>query len=163
MHALLKRLPPSPARDKVADFARVAGIALGQTGNLLSSTASPIGLRRAGVKSRSSLLSAQVQAYALALTITFLALLLAASAIAAERDENTVGRLARGLVSLGEIVWAKVLLAAFVSLALGLAIALVFGVIVEAGKGIGGEPGQRPPPAPGGGGLPWGAPRAPGG
>jgi ABC-type Na+ efflux pump permease subunit len=145
MHALLKRLPPSPARDKVADFARVAGIALGQTGNLLSSTASPIGLRRAGVKSRSSLLSAQVQAYALALTITFLALLLAASAIAAERDENTVGRLARGLVSLGEIVWAKVLLAAFVSLALGLAIALVFGVIVEAGNVIGGEPWQRLP------------------
>jgi ABC-type Na+ efflux pump permease subunit len=145
MHAVLERLPKSRARDEVANFARIAGVALGQTGNLLSSTANPIGLRRVSEKSRSSLLSAQVQAYALALTITFLALLLAAGAIAAERDENAIGRLARGLVTLGELVWAKVLLAAAVALALGLAIALVFGVIVEAGDVVGGEPWQRLP------------------
>ena len=46
---------------------------------------------------RTWVLSAQVQAYALALTITFLALLLAAGALAAERDENVIGRLVRGL------------------------------------------------------------------
>jgi len=145
MHALLERLPRSPARDRVASFARIAGVALGQTGNLLSSTANPIGLRRVSEKSRSSFLSAQVQAYALALTITFLALLLAAGALAAERDENAIGRLARGLVSLGELVWAKVLLAAIVALALGLTIAVVFGVIVDAGDVVGGEPWQRLP------------------
>ena len=94
---------------------------------------------------RSSLLSAQVQSYALALTITFLALLLAAGAIASERDENAIGRLRRGLVSMGELVSAKVALAALVSLALGLTIALVFGVIVEAGGVAGGEPWQRLP------------------
>src|SRR5205814_5513315 len=93
----------------------------------------------------SSLLSAQVQSYALALTITFLALLLAAGAIASERDENAIGRLARGLVSMGEIVWAKVALAAVVALGLGLAIALVFGVIVQAGNVVGGEPWARLP------------------
>src|SRR5262249_6844456 len=124
MHGLLLQLPKSAQRDRVAEFARIAGIALGQTGNLLAATASPIGLQRAPEKSRSSLLSAQVQAYALALTITFLALLLAAAALAAERDENAIGRLARGLVSLGELVWAKVALAAVVALALGLAIAV---------------------------------------
>jgi len=145
MHNLLLQLPKSPQRDRVAEFARIAGVALGQTGNLLAATASPIGLERAPEKSRSSLLSAQVQSYALALTITFLALLLAAGALAAERDENAIGRLARGLVSLGQLVWAKVALAAVVAVALGLAIALVFGVIVEAGGVVGGEPWARLP------------------
>jgi ABC-2 type transport system permease protein len=145
MHGLLTQLPRSRARDQVAEFARIAGVALGFTGSLLSSTANPIALERAPEKSRSSLLSAQVQAYALALTVTFLALLLAAGALAAERDENAVGRLARGLVSLGELVWAKVALAAIVALALGLAIAVVFGAIVQAGGVVGGEPWVRLP------------------
>src|SRR5206468_10156498 len=145
MHGLLVQLPKSSQRDRVAEFARIASVALGQTGNLLAATASPITLERASEKSRSPLLSAQVQAYALALTITFLALLLAAGALAAERDENAIGRLARGLVSLGELVWAKVLLAAIVALALGLTIAVVFGVIVEVGGVVGGEPWVRLP------------------
>ena len=145
MHDLLTKLPKSAARDRVAEFARIAGVALAQTGRLLGSTASPITLVRAPEKSRSSLLSAQVQAYALALTITFLALLLAAGSLAAERDENAIGRLTRGLVSLGELVWAKVALAAIVALGLGIAIAVVFGVIVEAGGVVGGEPWVRLP------------------
>src|SRR6185437_14293244 len=95
--------------------------------------------------SRSSLLSAQVQSYALALTITFLALLLAAGAIASERDENAIGRLRRGLVSMGELVCAKVALAALLALALGLVIAIVFGLIVQVGGVVGGEPWQRLP------------------
>jgi ABC-type Na+ efflux pump permease subunit len=145
MQELLGRLPPSPQRDRIAEFARIAGLALVQTGNLLESTANPIELERAREDSRSSLLSAQVQSYALALTITFLALLLAAGAIASERDENTIGRLRRGLVSMGELVGAKVALAAVVALALGLAIAVVFGVIVEAGGVVGGQPWERLP------------------
>ena len=145
MRQLLAQLPPSPQRNRIAEFARIAGVALAETGSLLGATASPIGLERAREHSRSSLLSAQVQSYALALTITFLALLLAAGAIASERDENAIGRLRRGLVSMGELVSAKVALAAIVSLALGLTIALVFGVIVEAGGVAGGEPWQRLP------------------
>jgi ABC-2 type transport system permease protein len=145
MRKLLAQLPPSPQRNRIAEFARIAGVALAETGSLLGATASPIGLERAREHSRSSLLSAQVQSYALALTITFLALLLAAGAIASERDENAIGRLRRGLVSMGELVSAKVALAAIVSLALGLTIALVFGVIVEAGGVAGGEPWQRLP------------------
>jgi ABC-2 type transport system permease protein len=145
MQELLGQLPPSPQRDRIAEFARIAGLALVQTGNLLESTANPIELERAREDSRSSLLSAQVQSYALALTITFLALLLAAGAIAGEREENTIGRLRRGLVSMGELVGAKVALAAVVALALGLAIAVVFGVIVEAGDVVGGQPWERLP------------------
>ncbi len=145
MGRLLEKLPPGPRVDRIRDFARIAGIALGQTGNLLASTARPIRLEHAKVSSRSSLLSAQVQAYALGLTITFLALLLAAGSLALERDEHAIGRLARGLVSFGQLVWAKVLLAALVALTLGLAIAVVFGAIVEAGGVVGGEPWGRIP------------------
>jgi ABC-2 type transport system permease protein len=145
MQQLLQQLPQSPQRDRIAEFARIAGVALTQTGSLLGATANPIGLQRAHEASRSSLLSAQVQAYALALTITFLALLLAAGAIASERDENAIGRLARGLASMGQIVWAKVALAAVVALALGLVIAVVFGAIVQLGDVVGGEPWARLP------------------
>jgi ABC-2 type transport system permease protein len=91
------------------------------------------------------LLGAQVQAYALALTLTFLALVLAAGALATERDENVIGRQSRGLVKPGELVAAKVALAAVVAGGLGLAVALVFGAIVEIGDVQGGEPWTRLP------------------
>jgi ABC-2 type transport system permease protein len=86
-----------------------------------------------------------VQSYALALTISFLALVLAAGALAAERDENVIGRLARGLVGFGELVVGKVALAAVVALLVGLAIALAFGVIIQLGGVQGGEPWARLP------------------
>jgi ABC-2 type transport system permease protein len=78
-------------------------------------------------------------------TVTFLALLLAAGATAAERDEGTIGRLRRGLVSLGQLVWSKVALAAVVGVVLGAAIAVVFGIVVEIGGVTGGEPWARLP------------------
>ena len=122
-----------------------ARLALAQTGNALRATANPISLEQAPEHGRTWTLSAQVQAYALGLTITFLSLVLAAGALASERDENVIGRLARGLVRLWELVAAKVALAAVVAAVLGLAIALVFGAIVEAGGVAGGEPWGRVP------------------
>ena len=44
---LLAQLPPSPQRNRIAEFARIAGVALAETGSLLGATASPIGLERA--------------------------------------------------------------------------------------------------------------------
>jgi len=141
----LTALPPGKRVDAIRDFIREARIALSLTHRAIRATASPIVLKDAPRSGRTWVLSAQVQAYALALTISFLALLLAAGALAAERDENVVGRLTRGLVTLGQLVWAKVALAAFVALALGLAVALVFGIAIEAGNVTGGEPWQRLP------------------
>lgn len=127
------------------DFIGDARLALGQTGSALSATAHPIEIDRVQGRGRTWALSADVQAYALGLTISFLALVLAAGSLAAERDENVVGRLARGLVTRGQLVWAKVLLAALVALALGLAVSLVFGAIIQAGNVEGGEPWARVP------------------
>jgi len=142
---LLAELPDDPRVDEIRSFVAVAGLALGQTGDALRATAAPIRLRIAEDRGRAWALSAQVQAYGLALAITFLGLVLAAGALAAERDENVIGRLARGLVPLERVVAAKVALAAVVALAMGLAIALVFGVAVELGDVSGGEPWERLP------------------
>jgi ABC-type multidrug transport system permease subunit len=142
---LLEELPPGPRLDAIREFVQTAELALDQTGSALRATAHPIELEQASERGRSWALSAQVQAYALALVITLLGLLLAAGALAAERDENVAGRLARGLVSLGQLVAAKAALAAVVSLALGTAIALAFGVAVELGDVEGGEPWSRLP------------------
>jgi ABC-2 type transport system permease protein len=145
MDAALKGLPQSERVARIRRFVTIARLALGQTGNALHATANPIGLVQPKGKGRTWVLSAQVQSYGIALTVTFLALLLAAGATAAERDEGTIGRLRRGLVSLGRVVWSKVALAAVVGTALGLGIAVVFGIVVDVGGVTGGEPWQRLP------------------
>jgi ABC-type Na+ efflux pump permease subunit len=141
----LAKLPPGKRVAAISNFVRQAKLGLAQTGDALRATANPITLEQAKTHGRTWLLSAQVQSYGIAVTVTFLALLLAAGATAAERDEGTIGRLRRGLVSLGELVWAKVALAAVVGVVLGAAIALVFGIVVTAGGITGGEPWGRLP------------------
>jgi len=131
--------------DELANFVDEATLALEQTDETLRATANPIELaidRQAG---RTWLLGAQLQAYALALTLAFVCVLLAAGAVAAERDENVVGRLVRGLVRLWELVAVKLLLGAVVALAIGLALALVFGVAAEVADVDGGGPWSRLP------------------
>lgn len=142
---LLADLPAGPRLDRIRDFVRTAELALGETDEALRATARPIELVQSRDAGRTWALSAQVQAYGLALTITLLAVLLAAAALAAERDERVLQRLRLGLAGPGEIVAAKVALAALVSAALGLGIALAFGVVVELGRVEGGEPWSRLP------------------
>ena len=131
--------------DELADFVDEAKLALEQTDETLSATANPIELAIDREAGRTWLLGAQLQAYALALTLAFVCVLLAAGAIAAERDENVVGRLVRGLVRLWELVAVKVLLGSVIALALGLALALVFGVAAEVADVEGGGPWSRLP------------------
>jgi ABC-type Na+ efflux pump permease subunit len=141
----LAALPPGERVKAIANFVRQAKEGLGETGDALRATANPITLVQAPTHGRTWVLSAQVQAYGIAVTVTFLALLLAAGATAAERDEGTIGRLRRGLVSLGQLVTSKVALAAVVGLVLGAVIAVVFGIVVEIGGVTGGEPWARLP------------------
>ena len=95
----LAKLPPSKRVAVIQHFVSVARVGLAQTGLALRATANPITLKQAKTHGRTWVLSAQVQAYGIALTVTFLSLLLAAGAAAAEKDEGTIGRLRRGLVS----------------------------------------------------------------
>ena len=143
--ALLESMPQSQRVRAIRNFVHDAQVGLARTGQALQATAHPIELRQPKTKGRTWVLSAQVQSYGIALTVTFLALLLAAGAAAAEKDEGTIGRLRRGLVSLGQLVWSKVALASVVGVVLGAAIAVVFGIVVEAGGVSGGEPWGRLP------------------
>ncbi|MBD0317863.1 MAG: ABC transporter permease [Thermoleophilia bacterium] len=117
--------------DELETFVDEALLALKQTGETLRATANPITLRTEDEGRREWLLSAQVQAYVLALTIALLSILIAAAGIAAERDENVLGRLTRGLVRLGELVAEKIALVAVVAVALGLVLTLVLGIAIE--------------------------------
>jgi hypothetical protein len=142
---LLARVPQTPEVRRVRKFVSTAGLALQQTGDALRATANPIELVRLPERGRTWAFSAQVQAYGLTLTVGLLALLLAAGSLAAERDENVVARLARGPAGLGELVASKVVLAAVVALALGVLLALAFGIAVETADIRGGEPWTRLP------------------
>jgi ABC-type multidrug transport system permease subunit len=122
--------------EELRDFIDEAQLALDQTGASLRATANPIELRAEDAERRERLLSTQLQAYALALTLAIVCILLAAAGIAVERDENVVGRLARGLVRLGELVSAKIALALVVGTVFGLGLAIVFaGALDIAGEG----------------------------
>ncbi len=142
---LLDELPPGPRLDRLREFIRTAEAALAETDDALRATANPIELVQVDNEGRSWALSAQAQSHALALTISFLALLLAAAALAAERDEGALARLRRGLVGPGQLVAAKVALAALAALALGVGIVLAFGAIIELGGVEGGQPWSRLP------------------
>ena len=142
---LLDELPPGPRLDRLREFVRTAELALGQTDSALEATANPIELVESSDSGRTWALSAQVQSYALALTISFLALLLAAGALAGERDEGALARLRRGLVGSGQLVAAKVALASVAAVVVGLGIAAAFGVIIELGDVEGGQPWTRLP------------------
>lgn len=139
---LLATEPQTPAVVTVRKFVRAARLALAQTGDALRATANPIALVHVPEHGRTWAFSAQVQAYALTLTVGLLALLLAAGSLAAERDENVIGRLP---ATLGELLTAKVALGAVVAALLGTAMALAFGVVIETAAVRGGEPWQRIP------------------
>jgi ABC-type transport system involved in multi-copper enzyme maturation permease subunit len=77
--------------------------------------------------------------------LAFVALLVGASAITAEREERTLGRLVRGLVSLGGLVAEKILLVAGVAAVVATVLACGFGLVVETAGVRGGEPWERIP------------------
>ncbi len=142
---LLDHLPRSRQADAIRDFVGDAREALDFTDDAIRATANPVRLVERPERGRTWLLSAQVQAYALAMTVLFLGLLLSAGALAAERDENVIGRLIRGPLGFGQLVLAKAGLAAAVSLLLGLLVAVGFGAVVELGAVAGGQPWERLP------------------
>jgi ABC-type multidrug transport system permease subunit len=124
----------SPARDRldsVTAFAEQASAALGLAHQALAATAHPIGLAQHSTGGRSYLLGSQVQSYALGISLAFVTLLLGAAVLTLERDENVLARLVRAGVRPGLLVAEKVALCALVGCALGLLLALGFGVAAE--------------------------------
>jgi hypothetical protein len=143
--ALLAADKKNPDAAKIVRFLDTAEAALRASEVSARAVAQPIKLATATRNGRGWLLSAQMQAYALALTVSILALALGAAVTASERDENVACLLGRGLVSRFSLLAAKIALATIISLAVGTVILLAFGAIVEIGNIAGGQPWQRVP------------------
>jgi len=133
-----------PAAELARFVSQVDG-AVGEVGQFLRATANPIELSTSARSGRMWVLSAQVQAYALALALAFVAVILGAAALTAEREERTIGRLARGLVGLGTLVAEKIVFVAVVGTLIALTLAIGFGLVVEIGGVSGGQPWERLP------------------
>jgi len=145
LRELARSSDPAVARQatNLALFVGQVNGAVGQVGKFLRATANPVELSTSAKSGRTWLLSAQVQAYALALALAFVAVILGAAALTDEREERTIGRLARGLVGLGTLVVEKIVFVAVVGTLIALALAVGFGVVVEVGGVSGGQPWER--------------------
>lgn len=135
----------APELNELETFVNEAGLAIGAVEDSLRATANPIELVATGTSGRDALLSSLVQSFGLALTLAFIAVVLAAGSIAAERDENVLGRLLRGLVGPGQLLASKTLLVALLGAIVALILAVAFGVLVELGADGADHPWQRLP------------------
>lgn len=111
--------------DEVARFARLARENLDLSGPVLRTVREPIRVRQVALDGGSTSLSSFAVALAVAVSLMFVALLLAAGTLALEREENAFARLVRGLVSRTALLLEKAGLAA--------ACALVVCVLMLAG------------------------------
>jgi ABC-2 type transport system permease protein len=114
-------VPPEsrPAIDQVIQFARLASENLDLSDDVLNAVGSPLSVKQTVVKGGSEPLGAFAVVIAVTVTLMFVTLLLAAGALALEREENAFRRLVRGLVSRTGLLVEKVGLAAFCSTLVG--------------------------------------------
>ena len=108
-----------PALDQVIDFARLAAQNLDLSDDVLNAVGSPLSVKQTVVKGGSEPLGSFAIVIAVTVTLMFVTLLLAAGALALEREENAFRRLVRGLVSRTGLLVEKVGLAAICSTLVG--------------------------------------------
>jgi ABC-2 type transport system permease protein len=123
--------PQAAQLARVISFARLARENLGLADNVLDAVGTPIKVDTTIVKGGKTPLEAFAAAIAVTVTLMFVTLLLAAGALALEREENAFPRLVRGLVSRTGLLLEKVALAALCSLAVGLLLVAGLSIFVE--------------------------------
>ena len=128
-------LPPgSPAReqiDQVIGFAKLARENLNLSDDVLSSVSSPLRVKQTQLDGGATPLSSFAVALAVAVSLMFITLLLAAGALALEREDNAFGRLVRGLVSKTGLLVEKAGLAAVCSVVVCLLMLAGLGLFVD--------------------------------
>ncbi len=97
---------------QVDNFASLAVANLGLSKDILASVGQPVRLHETSLAGRRTPLDTFAVAVAVSVSLMFVCVLLAAGALALEREENTFPRLVRGLVSPDALILEKVLLAA---------------------------------------------------
>ena len=125
LRAQIAALPEDdPARAALEQVSRFAGLAaenLNISEPILQSLGEPVRVKETVVDGEPSGLAPYLVAVAVTLSLMFVALLLAAGALALEREEHAFTRLVRGLVPRSVLVLEKTLLAALLAFAVGLA------------------------------------------
>jgi ABC-type multidrug transport system permease subunit len=131
-------LPPEAreAVDQVIRFARLASDNLDLSDDVLNAVGSPLTVKQTVVEGGSEPLGDFAIVVAVAVTLMFVTLLLAAGALALEREENAFRRLVRGLVSRTGLLVEKVGLAAACSTLVGLVLLVALSAVgVDLGWG----------------------------
>jgi ABC-type multidrug transport system permease subunit len=134
LRRVIDRTPHGEDREalvRVADFAEFAAQNLTLSKKVLTSVGQPIRIRSTLLHGRRTPLNTFAVVVAVTVSLMFVAVLLAAGAVAAEREENTLARLVRGLVSPEQLLLEKGLLGAGCSLVVGLAMLAGVGAFVS--------------------------------
>ena len=139
LQAIVAHLPASsPVRREIAPvegFAQVAVQHFGGSKQVIGAVAAPIGVRQEVLAGRRTPLNDYAIAVAVAVSLMFVCILLAAGMLALEREEGTLARLRRGLVSRELLLGEKVALASIVGAVVSLAMLAGIGAFVPLGWG----------------------------
>jgi ABC-type transport system involved in multi-copper enzyme maturation permease subunit len=133
LNRMIARTPPGADREalvRVADFADFAAQNLTLSKKVLTTVGQPIQIKSTLLHGRRTPLNTFAVVVAVTVSLMFVAVLLAAGAVAAEREENTLARLVRGLLSREQLLLEKGLLGAGCSLLVGLAMLAGVGAFV---------------------------------
>jgi ABC-2 type transport system permease protein len=135
LDTVVRRLPPgAPDRARLVPvdrFATLAVVNLGLSKGLFGALSSPIRVQQTLLKGHKTPLDAFAVAVAVTVSLMFVCVLLASGMLALEREENTFGRLTRGLVSGGALVVEKVVLAAGCAFVVTLAMLMGIGALIH--------------------------------
>jgi ABC-type multidrug transport system permease subunit len=112
--------PGRVALEQVSRFARLAAENLDVSKPILASIGSPVNVKQTVVSGSRTPLDTFAVAVAVAVSLMFVTLLLAAGLLALEREEHAFALLVRGLVSRTQLLAAKISLAALCALAVTL-------------------------------------------
>jgi ABC-2 type transport system permease protein len=135
VRAARAQLPPgSEARrqlDRVLRFGQLARENLDLSDEILGTIGTPIKIDTQVVEGGTTPLSSFAVAVAVAISLMFVTVLLAAGTLALEREENAFARLVRGLVSRNGLLAEKALLAASCSVVVGVLMLVGLALFVD--------------------------------
>lgn len=139
LHRVIARQPHGADRaqlERLAAFSEFAAQNLGVSQEVLGTVSQPIQVQSTLLHGRRTPLDTYAVVVAVSISLMFVCVLLAAGGIALEREEHTLARLTRGLVTRESLIAEKLLLAA------GCALVVAFAMLAGVGAFVGLEWGR---------------------
>ncbi len=127
LNGIASRQPPGKDRDtltRIAGFANLAANNLGIAADVLTTVSQPITVHSKLLQGKRTPLDTYAVVVAVSISLMLLCVLLAAGGVALEREEHTIARLVRGLVSREGLLAEKAMLAAVCAFVVALAMLL---------------------------------------